>query len=161
MVAESGPITYVISIAERLKSAREAADLRQEELASRAGVSQGTIANVESGLRKNPRELLAIARALNVNAEWLKSGKGPRDATPAGSATVLMDNAAPYHHGRRARPGIAHLVAEIGTHLAGVDETRRFAIAEMLSAVAKRPEQAADVGQHIDALLNSKPKRAA
>lgn len=65
------------TIGGRLKWARVTrTDLSQEELADRAGVSQGTIGNIESGARKNPRELLAIARAANVSAEWLKSGKG-------------------------------------------------------------------------------------
>lgn len=70
-------ITVVKTIAERLKRAREDKHLTQPELAARAGVSQGTIGNIEAGLRKNPRELLAIAAALGVEAEWLKSGKGP------------------------------------------------------------------------------------
>lgn len=74
-----GNITKVINISERLKSAREKAGLTQDELANAAGVTQGTVANIESGLRKSPRELLAIARAINVHAEWLKSGKGPRE----------------------------------------------------------------------------------
>lgn len=71
-------ITAVNSIAERLKQAREDKGLTQPGLAERAGVSQGTIGNVEAGLRKNPRELLAIAAALNVEPEWLKTGKGPK-----------------------------------------------------------------------------------
>lgn len=67
-----------MTIAERLTDAREKEGLSQAELASRAGVSQGTIGNIESGARKNPRELLAIARVLNVEPEWLKTGKPPR-----------------------------------------------------------------------------------
>ena len=66
------------TIAERLKSARERLELSQADLAALAGVSQGTIGNIESGLRKEPRELLAIARAVQVLPEWLKSGRGPR-----------------------------------------------------------------------------------
>lgn len=161
VIDKRGPIARVITIAERLKSAREAANLRQEELASRAGVSQGTIANVEGGFRKNPRELLAIARALGVNAEWLKSGNGPREPDTGGSALVLRDSDLSTSYGRSTKRGVAHLVAELGHHLADVDEPRRFAIAELLSAVARKPEQAADVGDHIEALLRSKPKRAA
>lgn len=65
------------SIAERLKAAREAAGLTQPQLATKARVSQGTIGNIESGLRKRPRDLLSIASALNVSPVWLESGKGP------------------------------------------------------------------------------------
>lgn len=68
------------TIADRLKEAREIAGLTQPELASRAGVSAGTIGNIESGIRKNPRELLAIAAATGVSAEWLKTGRGAKTA---------------------------------------------------------------------------------
>lgn len=69
-------ITTVNTIAERLKQTRESLGLSQEQLAAAAKVSQGTIGNVESGLRKNPRELLSIAKALGVRPEWLKDGVG-------------------------------------------------------------------------------------
>lgn len=64
-------------IAGRLAWARGERELSQTKLSELAGVSQGTIGNVESGSRKNPRELLAIAKAVGVHAEWLKTGKGP------------------------------------------------------------------------------------
>lgn len=70
-----GTITLVNTIAERMKEARERAGLSQPALAERAGVSQGTIGNIESGIRKRPRELLAIAAALGVSPEWLENGK--------------------------------------------------------------------------------------
>lgn len=66
------------TLAERLKWARETiARVSQEELARRAGVSQGTIGNIESGTRRAPRDLLEIAKAAGVSAEWLKYGRGP------------------------------------------------------------------------------------
>jgi transcriptional regulator with XRE-family HTH domain len=90
--------TDVKSIKDRTREAREALGLSQIDLAKRAKVSPGTIGNLEAGTRKNPRELLAIAAALQVNAEWLKSGKGPRDAgaveaapkVPAGAHAELL-----------------------------------------------------------------------
>lgn len=160
MLDRSCPITSVITIAERLKSAREAAGLRQDELAKKAGVSQGTIANVENGIRKNPRELLAIARAVGVNAEWLKSGKGTRLTSTDGHHTI-QDVQADYLPAKGARQDIAHHVTQIGALLNSVDEVRRAAIAEMLAAVARKPEQAEEIGTHIQALVGSKAKRAA
>ena len=87
--------TYVKTIADRTKEAREALGLNQVQLAELAKVSPGTIGNIEAGTRKNPRELLAIAGALKVHPEWLKSGKGPRsldepDATSAYSERVTL-----------------------------------------------------------------------
>lgn len=69
-------ITDVNTIGERLKLARDLKSWTQEDLANAAGVSQGTIGNIESGLRKRPRELLAIAKALGVGADWLQDGIG-------------------------------------------------------------------------------------
>lgn len=69
-------ITNVKNIAERLAHARSVREWTQLELARHAGVSQSTIGNIESGARQSPRELLAIAAAVGVSPEWLKTGKG-------------------------------------------------------------------------------------
>jgi len=71
-------ITTVMTIAERTKIARERIGLKQDELAKKAGVSQGTIANIESGFRKRPREIVSIAKALGVDPLWLESGSADR-----------------------------------------------------------------------------------
>ncbi|CAB4126102.1 LexA SOS-response transcriptional repressors (RecA-mediated autopeptidases) [uncultured Caudovirales phage] len=64
------------TISERLKHARKLKGWSQEQLAKAAGVNQSTIGNIESGLRKSPRELLAIAACMEVKPEWLKWGTG-------------------------------------------------------------------------------------
>jgi phage repressor protein C with HTH and peptisase S24 domain len=64
----------VITIAERLKAAREKLGLTQNQLARKAKVSQGTISNIENEIRNRPREILEIAKALNVSPEWLQNG---------------------------------------------------------------------------------------
>jgi transcriptional regulator with XRE-family HTH domain len=106
----SGPITFVKSevgtppgvgstLAARMKWARGERKLSQPALAKLAGVSQGTIGNIESGDRKQPRKLLAIARALYCNPEWLETGKGEWDGAKAGSAppAVAREKGAAYH----------------------------------------------------------------
>jgi len=62
-------ITFVSTLGERLMNAREAKGLTQQQLADAACVSQGTIGNIESGARKRPRDLLKIARALDVDPD--------------------------------------------------------------------------------------------
>lgn len=51
-----------------------------------AGVSQGTIGNIEAGLRGGSASLAAIAQALQVSYWWLRDGAGemelPRRAWP-------------------------------------------------------------------------------
>lgn len=55
----------------RLQELRKRAGLTQQELAVRAGVSLGAIAQLESGRRRFPRikTALAIARVLGVEVE--------------------------------------------------------------------------------------------
>jgi phage repressor protein C with HTH and peptisase S24 domain len=64
------------TLAERLVWARERQALTQEGLAKLAGVSQGTIGNLESGSRQSARKIVEIAAALKVDAGWLAGGKG-------------------------------------------------------------------------------------
>ena len=93
------------TIAERLKEARDAVGLTQPELAVKAGVSQGTIGNIEAGIRKRPRDLLAIAAALNVNPAWLETGKGSRcaDGQQQFPQPIDLENNPDYPAVRRVR----------------------------------------------------------
>lgn len=51
--------------------------------------AQGTIGNVESGERRSVRNLVEIARALDVSIDWLYDGKGQKPANNArGQATL-------------------------------------------------------------------------
>lgn len=83
-VMQGGGLITDVNIASRLSEARKDKGLSQAELAKKAGVKQGTIGNIEAGLRKQPRELLAISKALDVRPEWLLTGKGPKRPDPGG-----------------------------------------------------------------------------
>ena len=63
------------NLGERLKQRRLELDLSQLELARRAKVSQGTIAQLEIGRNQGSGKILDIAIALNVSPEWLLYGK--------------------------------------------------------------------------------------
>lgn len=104
-------ITIVImrTLAERLTWARERKQLTQAGLGKLAGVSQGTIGNLESGLRKEARRIAQIASALDVDALWLADGKG---AVPGASKEVpeeddgfVVSSADASAAGQRVRPG--------------------------------------------------------
>lgn len=79
---DDGLITYVNSIGERIKWARQQRGLTQQALARAAGVSTSTIGNLESGLREKPRELNAIAGALQASISWIESGRGTWNHDP-------------------------------------------------------------------------------
>lgn len=66
------------TIGSRIKEARGALGWSQVQLAEEVGVSQSAIGNIESGLRQRPRELVSIAKALQVSAAWLETGTGNR-----------------------------------------------------------------------------------
>lgn len=94
-------ITVVEEIADRLHQARAAKNWTQGQLAAAAGVKQSTIGNLEAGIRKNPRDLLAIAAALEVSPAWLQTGKGPRTAIT--SPAIDLENNPDYPAVRRVR----------------------------------------------------------
>jgi len=80
------------TLAERLTWAREQKGYTQDALAKKAGVSQSTIGNLESGLRLTARKILDIANAVGVDPMWLANGQG----TPTSSAAITptQDSAA-------------------------------------------------------------------
>lgn len=65
--------------------------MSQAQLAKAVGAGQSTIASIENGRNKGSSLFLDLARALNVNVEWLMDGVGPKrgngasdnDARPA------------------------------------------------------------------------------
>lgn len=122
VMQSENPITAVNNLAARLIYARTRLQLTQEEVATRAGVSQGTIGNIESDFRRNPRELLAIARAVGVRPEWLKDNEQPMETAETLAALVQFggittanlphpvaaEALAQYNHGGSA---LAHAVS--------------------------------------------------
>jgi len=52
--------------------------MSQAQLAKAVGAGQSTIASIENGRNKGSSLFLDLARALNVNVEWLMDGVGPK-----------------------------------------------------------------------------------
>lgn len=72
----SGEILSMTTVGDRIREARKLRGLSQAALAKVYGCSPGMIGNLESGLRERPKDVLGLARALRVNAEWLDTGDG-------------------------------------------------------------------------------------
>jgi transcriptional regulator with XRE-family HTH domain len=61
----------------RLRAARKAAGMNQEQLAERAGINQSTVSDIEND-EQGTAYAPELAAPLGVEALWLKTGKGPR-----------------------------------------------------------------------------------
>lgn len=81
VVGEDPTIQYMSNLGETIVKARSAKGWSQEDLAKRAGVSQGTIGHLESGRNTTSRKLPDIARALGLTVEELLAGKTPAERT--------------------------------------------------------------------------------
>lgn len=68
-------IQYMSNLGDNIIRARTAKGWSQEELARRAGISQGTIGHLESGRNSTSRKLPEIARALGLTVEQLVGGQ--------------------------------------------------------------------------------------
>ena len=64
------------TIGKRLRWTRKERKLTQQDLASRSGVKQSDISKIERDEIQRPTGLLALARALRCNPDWLDTGDG-------------------------------------------------------------------------------------
>ena len=72
-----------MSIGTRVREARKAAKMTQEELSKRSGLKQSSISDLEVGKSQGTTYLATLAAALGVNPMWLETGRGPREAGQA------------------------------------------------------------------------------
>lgn len=79
------------TLADRLKQAMAARNLKQETLAELAGVSQNTIHKLTSGKALSTRKLIEIASALGVSPTWLGTGEGISTPSVSGPASRPAD----------------------------------------------------------------------
>lgn len=64
------------TLARRLKEARTKRGMRQEDLAKASGLKQSDISKIENGLILKTTGVVALARALRCDPEWLATGEG-------------------------------------------------------------------------------------
>ena len=63
-----------MTVADRVKRLRKELGITQIQLAETIGVAQNSIQKIESGITKQPRNINALARALNTTPEYLQFG---------------------------------------------------------------------------------------
>lgn len=72
--AAQAPQKKYSTFASRLAMRREQIGLTQAQLATKSGLSQATIGNLETGRNKGTKRILELAQALHVTPEWLLHG---------------------------------------------------------------------------------------
>ncbi len=73
-MSEQGRIPVVATLATRLRGARKERSWSQQKLADRAGTTQAVIQKIENGKSLRPRNIVALADALEVEPAWLMFG---------------------------------------------------------------------------------------
>ena len=69
------------TVGERIKSRREELGWKQDDLASKAGISKSFLSDLENGKRKvGADKLLDISRALSLSLDYLMTGKDSDNA---------------------------------------------------------------------------------
>lgn len=116
------------SIASRLKAARLEKGWTQEQLAQAATVSQGTVGNIEAGVRRSHGSLPRLAEALGVPHNWLRDGG---DAP----AVVGKDQTNPIDGAQAMRTAINTLA----TFLLDMDAESRKEAAHLMQELAENP----------------------
>lgn len=80
-----------VSIGRRIAQARKEASLSQQAVADRFGISRAAVAQWESGdTHPGMTKLEGLAQALDVQLEWLATGKGAKHAGDA--STIVFEN---------------------------------------------------------------------
>lgn len=114
---------------ERLREARKEAKLTQGQLASKSGLSQTTISDIERGRNAGSTEAPALAAVLGVEALWLSDGKLPkyRSVREPGDDTVINPDipgvySAVYSPDNLSKLTIDQLRSALAARLANVHE---------------------------------------
>jgi transcriptional regulator with XRE-family HTH domain len=121
----------LVDLADRLIWAREQKGWTQEQLANAAEVSQSTIGNLESRLRRSARKLAVIANVLDVDAYWLETGEGSPKAQPQDELFAQISTLSPAER---------HIVATVVAGLKGVTPGPRV-VASATNAGSAMDEQ--------------------
>ena len=136
-----------MSLGRRIKETREAKGLSQADLAERAGVSQQMISKLERGKAARSGDLVSIAAALDVSAEFLFSGTGPRTAPEPTPPQQVACEPGPYHVAPQMTPQEQVLVE----YFRALTERQRADVIRDLQATKQGNEE----------ILNELPRRRA
>lgn len=105
--------TWPMEFKDRLKAARKHAGLNQTELASRSGMTQTSISDLERGKSQSSSFVAQIAQVCGVSPMWLASGEGSmlpqKTAEPAPGSPSEKDYALIPQYTAKGSAGNGHL----------------------------------------------------
>jgi phage repressor protein C with HTH and peptisase S24 domain len=101
---------------QRVKDARMEVKMTQKALGYASGLSQTTIANIESGRNKGSGDVVALARALKVSPEWLAEGRGQKRSSNATNVIATFPDAPVSDDEVRIKEYKVHFSAGAGRH---------------------------------------------
>lgn len=93
LLCADSKLAYMKTLADRVIEAREDAGIEKPAaLAKIIGVSPSAIYQIEIGKTKslNPETLFKLSEALNVSAEWLRTGIGAKKLDPATGVVIPL-----------------------------------------------------------------------
>lgn len=142
--------------AKRLRHARKLRGMNQVQLALAAGVSTGTVGNIESGTRGIQGSALKLAKALKVDPNWLATGEGdaphegfmPSPARPGSAPSTATEAGTPS--AASADPGRA--LRELAQFFAHTPQSTRDTVATLTASAIKDPATLPDCLRALDAL---------
>ncbi|MCO6050878.1 helix-turn-helix domain-containing protein [Mesorhizobium sp. RP14(2022)] len=122
------------TLGERIKAARKAAGLTQQDIASYFGINRVSVTQWEKDTtRPDPSRLMKLAEFLQTTAEWLLDGRGNQNAPGLGRSTAkptvdLEDIPADavFTSGEQKRYQGAHDVEKLGVVAGGDDGDFHF-----------------------------------
>lgn len=134
------------TIGQRIRAVRTRQGISRKQLADYAGIAESTLSDLELDRSKATTKLHLIAERLGTNANWLQTGKGPRDGsqvsrfddatmTQAVELLYLMADARPEDRRFRRLNWAMILIAANGIQKAEGDP--RKAMANILADLAK------------------------
>lgn len=124
---------------QRLSQARRHAKLTQQQLAKKAGLSQGTVSELET-IAHGSSHVNTLASICGVNAMWLESNTGDM---LEGMAHVAATPIRPYARDGRPSPAppltARDLVAQLARLLEEHSTARRATLADLFGRFARAP----------------------
>lgn len=138
MIHSSDEILGMESIGARLARVRAEAGLTQGKLASASGVSQGTIGNIEAGIRGYGKSVVRVAAALRVSTDYLECKTNERG--DIGGERAPTDGAAPISMAAvRSRPSVSAALEVLGEAIEAAEGNDRADVVKMLEIFVGNP----------------------